>query len=497
MTVRTFTPRFRVLVTKNVFRRDGVSSRQSASQEGGGGIWDITGYLGDGSTISVSKSLYRPCGSAIITVPDQPFSPTEGGTPSDTLYGLLEPTDGVEIYLARSPEEYGWNESAVGQCPVIMRGFVREITRTEQMGADGKPRRYVVVQCQDYGAVFDMLRVWMLLAGIVGIPDKFQAFFKYGGDFAAMKTADFMQLFVDIGNEFLDGIFAGGGWTWNIIPDFSVTEGEHVMMGLNGHEGPLWGLMMREMDAPWNELFFEDRKDGPTLIYRVAPWKTYEPQGRRLVGTYLPQGGNTVGAEEVEIDIADIVSLDPSRSDYDVANLFWLDCPVAIQGAYMQQIFVAAVQKHLDLVKDDGHQNNDRHAYGDRMLKWSFRQWPNGTQEHPVSAKKTAWEANSLSFQDWWAARLRWMRDANRDNVVLENGSMTVKGDENIRVGKYVAITRGQIEWEAYAVGVTHTFAPFQKYTTKIDFIRGTSFWARTLLERNPAWGEGKKGPYD
>lgn len=497
MTVRTFRPQFRVLVTKNVLRKDGVSSRYQAAQGDSGGILDITPYLGDGSTISVNKSLYKPCGSFVFTVPDQPFSPTEGGRPSDTLYGLLEPTDGVEIYLARAPEQYGWSESAVGQCPVLMRGFVREITRTEIMGQDGKPHRYIIIQGQDYGAVFDMLRVWMLLPGIVGIPDKFRTFFEYGGDFTAMKTADFMQLFVDIGNEFLDGIYNQGGWTWTIIPDFRVTEGEHVMMGLNGHEGPLWGLMMREMDAPWNELFFEDRREGPTLVYRPAPWRTYTPSGRRLTWEYLPQGGNTIAAEEIYIDIADIVSLDPSRSDYDVANLFWLDSPVAIQGAYMQQIFVAAVQQHLDLVKDDGHPNNDRHAYGDRMLKWSFRQWPNGTQEHPVSARKEAWKANSTSFQDWWAQRLRWMRDANRDNVVFENGGLTTKGDENIKIGKYVKVTRGQIEWEAYAVGVTHTFAPYQRYTTKIDFIRGTSFWSRTLLERNPAWSEGKSGVYD
>ena len=103
MTVKTFRPQFRVIITKNVLRKDGVSSRQAASQEGGGGIFDITPYLGDGSTISVRKSLYEPMGSFVFTVPDQPFTATPGSAPSDSLYGLVEAMDGVEIYLARSP----------------------------------------------------------------------------------------------------------------------------------------------------------------------------------------------------------------------------------------------------------------------------------------------------------------------------------------------------------------------------------------------------------
>lgn len=493
MTVHTYRPAFRVLVTKNVQRE-----RQPAAT--GSGVWDITPYLGDGSTISVQKSLYHPCGSAVITLPDQPYAPEPGGgRPTDTLYGLLEPTDGVEIYLARSPEHYGWSASATGNCPVLMRGFIREIRRTERMGRNGIPQRYVVIQAQDYGAVFDMLRVWNLKTQVLGWPDVFDAFYKYGADYQPMPTADFMQIFVDLANQWLDATYNRGGWTWRIDPDFQVTQGAHVMQGINGQEGALWNLMLREMDSPWNELYIEDREDNPTLVYRPTPWRQYQPAGDRLTWRYLDQGGQTVSAEEVRVSAEDIVSLDPGRTDLDVQNLYWLDCPTAIQGLMIAQIMSAAQKGELeDSLFDRDHENNDPQVYGERLLIASFRQWPNETEQHPIGGDAQAWRRNNdTHFPEWWKQRIRWLQEANRDNGILESGRLTVKGDEALRIGKYLRIQRGQFEWEAYITGVTHTFAPFEEYTTHIEFTRGTGFWTR-LLSSWPAYlREGRNGLYE
>ena len=492
LTVQTYHPAFRVLATKNIQR-----AAQPATS--GTGVWDITPYLGDGSTISVQKSLYHPCGSAVITIPDQPYAPEpNSGRPADSLYGLLEPTDGIEIYLARRPEQYGWSTSAVGNCPVLMRGFIRNIRRTEHMGRDGKPQRFIAIQAQDYGAVFDILRLWNLKTGVLGWPDAFDFMLKTGADYTPKPTAEFVQIFVDLANQWLDATYNRGGWTWRIDPDFTVTQGVHVMQGLNSQEGPLWNLMLREMDSPWNELFIEDREENPTLVYRPTPWRQYTPSGDRLTWKYLEQGGQTVSAETVDLDIEDIVSLDPSRTDIDIQNMYWLDCPTAIQGLQIAQIMGAAKNGELeDYIFDRDHENNDPEVYGERLLIASFRQWPNETEQNPNGAAKDAWKRNNDTlFPDWWKQRIAWLRDANRDNGILESGRMTVKGDEHLRIGKYLNIQRGQFEWEAYLTGVTHEFAPFREYVTHLEFSRGTGFWTRLLSTWPPYLREGKKGVY-
>lgn len=114
----------------------------------------------------------------------------------------------------------------------------------------------------------------------------------------------------------------------------------------------------------------------------------------------------------------------------------------------------------------------------------------------PAGPKAETWKQNDAEhWPNWMKARRTWLRDASRDNSVFEEGTLTVKGDERWKVGMYCRITRGALVWECYIVGVTHTFAPFREYTTRLTFIRGTGFQQRSLLERNPSWAEGKRGP--
>ena len=89
------------------------------------------------------------------------------------------------------------------------------------------------------------------------------------------------------------------------------------------------------------------------------------------------------------------------------------------------------------------------------------------------------------------------MRDSQRDNAVFEQGSITVKGDERWKAGTYARITRGSLVWECYIVAVQNTFSAYREFTTRLNFIRGTGFWQRTLLEQNPSWREGKRGVYE
>ncbi len=76
----------------------------------------------------------------------------------------------------------------------------------------------------------------------------------------------------------------------------------------------------------------------------------------------------------------------------------------------------------------------------------------------------------------------------NQDNVVLESGSMHLKGNEAIRVGSYVQIDYGNnLQSLYYAHSVTHVFEPFGNFLTEIEFDRGTNFVDRFAATQSGA----------
>jgi len=83
----------------------------------------------------------------------------------------------------------------------------------------------------------------------------------------------------------------------------------------------------------------------------------------------------------------------------------------------------------------------------------------------------------------------------NKDNVVFEDGSLMLRGHEQIRGGRYLHLTRGRFVADYYLTSVTHQYIPFQRYVTNAEFIRGTGFLVRSRMT-NPYLQEGKGGVY-
>ncbi|MDS4069423.1 MAG: hypothetical protein RKO24_07360 [Candidatus Competibacter sp.] len=495
MSVKTYRPGFTVDLYKNVFRNNGVSQRQQAGQHSGDGVMAITPYLGDGSRISTSKDLYKPCGSFVLTVPDQPFVTETGKSAADTLYGLCEPMDGIDLRLARSPEQYG------GELPVQMFGLIREVSRDEAMGRDGKPVRRVIIKGQDYGCIFaNILRIIYLKKDIQGplIPDEFKWIEAIGDAFVLKSAADYMRIFINMANRFLSRINSDrGGWAWTIQEDITVSEGAVQIFGLHEWQGPIWSAMAREADFPWNELYVEDREAGPTLVYRPTPFKTYTPAGQGLSSSYIPQGGQTIAAETIEITASDIVHINATRGDYNAGNIFWLLNPNSLQANFAYATLGQAVISSDPDINDDDHENNDPRIYGDRLLQEDFRQIPMDVEGDPIRSRREQHRANNEQhWPNWFKTRLRWIKAANRDNVVLEEGEMTLKGNERIKVGCYLHVTRGQFAWECYVTNVSQEYAPYREFLTHVTFSRGTGFWERSLHEQSPYLLEGRRGVY-
>src|SRR5689334_2922719 len=83
---------------------------------------DLKPFLGEHGSVQVSKNIREPAGSFVITLTDMVSVDAQ-----DSLYGLIEPMDVVEIRIAADAYK------SVAQIPIMMRGFVSEITRDEAM----------------------------------------------------------------------------------------------------------------------------------------------------------------------------------------------------------------------------------------------------------------------------------------------------------------------------------------------------------------------------
>lgn len=507
MSVTTYRPNFTITVYKILTRADdGQPSRLQ-----GGQVWDLTPHLGDGSEISVSKSVKSPKGSFVITVPDQPYavSPEYGAT-ADTLYGLLEPMDEIEIRLARQPEQYSG-----GNLPLLMRGFIRTIRRAETMSANGKPQRVTVIQGNDYGFIFEMTQLPPLIFLNYGLgiawQSPWEAFFQIGQNQKPRRVGEFFQLLL---THLINRQLATMNARFTDIPldDPQPVKGQVVMTSQDQLLGSIWNVFIQWADTPWNELWIEDPEttgdDPPRLRFRTAPYRTWIKDGRLLTqGETIEIMGQQSSYDTVRLTIADVVQLDASRSEGDVANIYWVNSPVlepkAIQTAEMSK--AAAANRDANglpgymLLDGDEYPNSDPDLYCYRTMELNSRLLPDAlTSGIDGESEQTIKAAGGIiaEWPNWVRDRRKALVEMNCDNVLLEDGAMVVKGNEQIRAGKYIVLQRGAFSAEYYAETVTHRFAPYRQYTTEIHFVRGTGFIERTRLTDSPYLREGKQGVY-
>src|SRR5690606_5047312 len=149
-------------------------------------------YLGDQGSVRVVKSVREPAGGFTVTFPDQ--HDQEGG---DTVYGLVEPMDLIEIRMAADAFKHprpSRDSVAPRTYPIMMRGFVSSVSRVQSMGGDGKPQRAVTISGQDYGKIWQIVQVFLMPHippddGGASLLTSFPFFALYGLEFSAMPVS--------------------------------------------------------------------------------------------------------------------------------------------------------------------------------------------------------------------------------------------------------------------------------------------------------------------
>jgi hypothetical protein len=471
----TFHPQIQVTLRKTIQRAGVGSVRFSGAKP----TVDLTPYLGLDSTVTVSKSVREAAGMFSITFPDQVLKDV-----ADSAYGFIEPMDMVEIRIARDASIYA------GQgLPIMMRGFVADIRRSQNMTPSG-PQRLVTLSGQDYGRILSIVRP-VYLMGVDPSADlitTFGLFDNYGVSPDYVSPQEFMQQVMDkVVNKgssrvgFLANLQSQSATSpvQFIATDLYEDNADQVSpIGSNGWRGgSIMDLFKAFCDVgAFFELYIEDRVDGPYLVYRPTPF-------RDLNGVLI-QGGDP--PKLVKIPSSNIVNLDVGRTDANVANYYNVTAGrfQLIDASWMQ---AAAINTDPASIFLADYPNSDPSLYGVRQMDADTEM---GLNYGGLAADKLdKARSDGLNIV---AARRKVLIANNRDNVVLESGMVTVRGDEALRAGCEVRLIEGQgaVPSDYYAPQMTHQFIVGRSYTTSLTLERGTGFVDRTGKDVAPYYAE-------
>ena len=478
------TPRLTVHLYKTISRQtvDGQSA-VSARYEGKSPYIDLTPFLGDGSSVRTTKSVREPAGGFSITVPDQP---QQTGLSLESLSGLVEPMDLVEIRM--------W--SGIGPMPlvlpIIMRGFVSDIQRAIAVDEMGRPQRSVTITGQDYGKIWQTFQVIYLAAYAErkALLTNFNLWDLFGTEAKnALPAGEFVRQMVEkVINPHLDGFMP----KYTPLPR-KITTGDSISVkhgvvnsSYQNTEGSIYDILRFHGDVGvWNELYTEDREDGVHCVYRPIPaLHLTAPEGKdRKIQDDAP--------DPVFVEIPDerINSMSTGRGDANVANFYWV-------GNARFDLIDEMQRKLASIPADDGrvslkeYPNTAVKYYGVRLMRADTQQGDDAIVNLTTGQSAEAQEKRSTKQEAWLDKRRRLMMEMNRDNVVFERGTVRVKGGpmrpggvEAMKAGDYALFKMGRMTHEAYVVAIDHEFLPFQRYTTTLAFERGTGFVERARTE--------------
>jgi len=476
--VKIYDPNLQVTLYKTISRTTLNGSNPTSQRfQGTSRSIDLTPYFGEGSSVRTSKSVREPAGGFVLSFGDQPFIGEYSNQQTfETLYGLIEPMDYIEIRWRHNPAT-----AAGARPPIIMRGFVSTISRVE-------PQRSVTVAGQDYGKIWQMMQILYLPGFIIGedLLTNFKLFERYGGAVDVLPAAQFVaQIFQQVINPFIATLVPA-----NSIAPSTIEASQYLMVahgvcsfqGSQNQQGTIYSILKTFADVgAWNELYLQDEEDGVHCVFRAIP--TMDLNGD-LIQSDAPS------PQYVDIPDTDVISLNVTRSDANVANYYWVRAPRfdMVDSLYEQQFALQGADP--ESVLQTTYPNTLVSLYGLRPMQVDSEM--GGDDVTSMGSSLLAPQQNERNGQmcNWVNDRRVIMAKQNQDNILYESGAMRVRGNENIRAGMYVRLHRGAMVAVYYVVKVDHDYMPFQGVFSTITFERGTGFIERVTR------GGGSDSPY-
>ena len=449
---------------------------------------DLTPFLNLGSSVRTTKSVREPAGGFSITFADK-AQESWGYGELETVYGLIEPMDIIEIRM------WGGMGPRPLLLPIVMRGVVSQITRSQAMGEDGRPQRIVSVSGQDYGKFWQTYQVLYMPAYAAGktLLTNFSLWELFGIQARnTLSAADFAKEMVEkVINPYMNTLMPEN---MPIPRQITVGDGVAVKHGVVNNnyqnaQGSVYDVMRTYGDVGiWNELYTEDREDGVHLVYRPVPYYLLStPEGRE--SAKIQDDAPTPGVSLIK-DYG-IKSLVASRSDANVANFFWVNnSKFDLIDDIVRKLY--ALQDGTVSIKD--YPNAAEKFYGVRPMYAETQQGEDTITNMASGCRKAEHDGRSELQMAWLDKRRKAMAEMNKDNVLYESGTAVVKGgpvrvdgeNDLIKAGDYALFIQGTMRYLAYVHQVVHEFLPFQSYTTTLQFDRGEGFATRASMDGSP-----------
>lgn len=475
-------PQLSVKLFKTIDRKGqpAVSTRYQGKDE----AIDLTPFLDAGSSVRTSKNVREPAGGFVLTFADRPQSQS-GSSELESIYGLVEPMDIVEIRM------WGGVGPTPAKLPIVMRGFVSNVRRAQAMTGAG-PQRQVVVSGQDYGKIWQTFQVIHLIAYAESknLLTNFALWQLFGvAAQNVMPAGGWVRAMIDkIINPHMAGFMPSNSTVPRSLKtgdSISVAHGK-VNDSYQSMQGSIYDILKLHGDVGiWNELYTEDREDGVHVVYRPIP----------ALDLYTGKKIQDDAPDPVFCPIADDVvkSLVVDRSDANVSNFYW------VNGARLDVITdmqrrLAAIPADDARVSIHDYANSARKYYGDRAMYGDTQQADDATQNFNSGEAEAAHRVRDGQLEAWVDKRRRIMMEMNRDNVVFERGTASVKGGvmrvgntDLMRAGDYARIKQGRFEFDAYVPQIEHEYAPLSHYTQTLTLERGNGF-AKRMASGNSPW---------
>ncbi|MBN3770711.1 hypothetical protein [Burkholderia sp. Se-20378] len=495
--MKLFQPQIQVRLIKARPRAEVVNGKPVAASRYGANFtgMDLTPYLSEDGPVAVTKSVREAAGAFSFTLVDCPNGPF-----AETLYAMIEPMDIIEIRMARSVADYqGQSSGATYRLPIVMRGFVTQVTRNRSIES-GVPQRSITVNGHDYGKLLQIIRIFYntLNGGYVAndILTGLQYYWQYASD-GAPKIKDARTFLTGVINDIINPYLAKltslqvpSERDVTVVKEFlPVVSIESVVSPLSvaaAPEGSVYDFLAGLLDVgPFNELYTEDTEDGVNLVLRPAPFKDY------ATGKFIDPDA---WAQSIVLPMGVVQSDSLSRTDANVANFFWVtNAPWQLTSSGTQRQLGNQGDVASFYMKD--YVNTALSIYGLRKMEASVSMAPPGYQGSD-SPKAAQYAADGTTLLSWLASKREFLALANKDNVVLESGTIKVRGNEKIKAGMYVTIQAHEVRddiqpaGEFYVTGVLQEFQPYHGFVTTLTVERGTNFTNRAQSQGKPYYNE-------
>lgn len=435
-------------------------------------IIDLTPYLSDGG-VRTQKSVREPAGSFSISLTPRPYS-HDGKPLLESLDMLIEPMDMIEIRIMREPD-WSLKQNKRITPPVVMRGFVSQIGKSESI-SNGTPQRSIVVSGQDYGKLLQIIQIFYLNNSVVGdnIMGGLEFFQKYATAGAAknMHAGEFVIMAIEkVINPYLKLITAladrRAEMPSEIYPMVSI-DGAVTPFGVGGAQDMTMHQMMATfLDVgQFNEMYIEDAEEDVRLVVRQQPcWG----------GDGLPYDENDVLPDAIEIGLGDVTSTQLSRGDSGVYNIFEVESPHTLMTAqeayrvYASASSDAPVLRMTDL-------NQEATFFGVRRLR-ATTSLNNPAMVMGDAETKEVRSVETGKAMDWISSRRERLFLLNRGASVFEHGSLRLMGNEKLRAGMRLRVRHSSaLTVTYYVTAVSHEYIPGAGFFTTAQVERGNGF---------------------